>query len=109
MNLPTLLNLLNLGDLLNLGNLLKLSNLLPPITGTSYENRANGARLLVLPDMMNVSRLKQQPRRTQNLFAFPDAALIASAEPEQVGVQMRVSSSHLTLASPYFKRMLKGD
>jgi hypothetical protein len=103
MNLPTLLNILNLG------NLLKLLNLLPSITGTSYENQANEARLLVLPDMLKVSRLKQQPRRAQNLFAFSDATLIALAEPEQVGVQMRVSSSHLTLASPYFKRMPKGD
>jgi hypothetical protein len=94
MNLLTLSSLLNLGDPLNLGNLL---------------NQANGARLLVLPYMLKkVSRLKQQPRRAQNLSAFPDATLIALAEPEQMGVQMRVSSSHLTLASLYFKRMLKG-
>jgi hypothetical protein len=31
------------------------------------------------------------------------------SESEQPGVRMRVSSSHLILASPYFKRMLRGD
>jgi hypothetical protein len=79
------------------------------ITGTSYENQANGARLLVLPDMLKACRLKQQPHRAQNFFTFPDATLMALAESEQVALQTRVSSSHLILASSYFKRMLRGD
>jgi hypothetical protein len=38
-----------------------------------------------------------------------DEEVTLSAEPEDGQVRMRVSSSHLALASPYFKWMLRGD
>lgn len=41
--------------------------------------------------------------------SLTDDDVVLLEKPAEVQVQMRVSSSHLTLASPYFKRVIRGD